>query len=450
MIQQLIAACGVFVAILAFALALYKAKTDKKIKKLFIALLFIAIIVLAYALTQKPEDTNPSPINESYLRLNLEKENVMNWDYFKDPTTYCEKGYGRLFVFTISNPTNRLAIVKRIFLDVERIDKDVFGEPEGQFQEYKYELSLSPFKKGIYEIKSNFKYGTSDVDKLSLNIRTEEFGYNYSFRICIEWYDSNDGKIRITKSNLLRAKFPMNHAPYCIKGRNLVYAAGNTTLIISPSSRNNSNLTVASIYSNVKSRGDQSHALLFIPALDKTFIVDSEGILNATTGPQTIEKDPIKYVEAQSNPITINRVLLLDNTTINWNNRGTSAIKQGKYAEAVEDFDKAIQLNPNFPEGWINKGTALYYQGKFDEAIQSFDKAIQLNSGDAVAWNNKGSALDDLGKANEAIQSFDKAIQLNPNYAEAWYNMGVTLTRIGRTTEAKAAHAKAKELGYNE
>lgn len=227
--------------------------------------------------------------NESYLKLNMEKENVMNWDYFKDPTTYCEKGYGRLFVFTISNPTNRLAIVKRIFLDVERIDEDVFGEPEGQFQEYKYEVSLSPFKKGIYEITSNFKYGTSDVDKLAINIRTEEFGYDYSFRIGIEWYDSNDGKIRITKSNLLKAKFPKNHAPYCMEGRNLVYAADNSTWIISPSGRNNSNLTVATIYlpPNVKTRGDQSHAFLFIPVFDETIIVNlGQGVLNATTGPQ--------------------------------------------------------------------------------------------------------------------------------------------------------------------
>lgn len=151
-------------------------------------------------------DTDNVQIEENYLKVHIEKGGLMNLGGSK-------WGYGRLFSFTISNPTNRLAIVKRILLVVEKIDKDLVGGPEGQFQEYKYEVLLSPEKIGIYEIASNFKYGPGDVDKISIDIKTQEFGYDYLFRICVEWYDSSDSRVRTIKSELLRARFPKNHDP---------------------------------------------------------------------------------------------------------------------------------------------------------------------------------------------------------------------------------------------
>jgi len=44
-------------------------------------------------------------------------------------------------------------------------------------------------------------------------------------------------------------------------------------------------------------------------------------------------------------------------------------------------------------EDWFNKGIALYLQNKYDEAIQAFDKAVEIDPQLAEAWNNKGIAL---------------------------------------------------------
>jgi tetratricopeptide (TPR) repeat protein len=96
-----------------------------------------------------------------------------------------------------------------------------------------------------------------------------------------------------------------------------------------------------------------------------------------------------------------------------------------------------------------NKGVALARDlGKYEEAIQCFDKAIELDPNYAIAWSNKGNALDELGMHNEAIQAFDEAIRIEPNYALAWSNKGIALMALSRTAEANAAFAKAKELGY--
>ena len=94
-----------------------------------------------------------------------------------------------------------------------------------------------------------------------------------------------------------------------------------------------------------------------------------------------------------------------------WRNKGGALYSLGKYDEAIECYDKAIQIDPDSPVVWNNKGLALNSLGKYDEAIASYDKAIQIDPDDADVWNNKGLALNSLGKYDEAIASYDRAIQ---------------------------------------
>ncbi len=84
----------------------------------------------------------------------------------------------------------------------------------------------------------------------------------------------------------------------------------------------------------------------------------------------------------------------------------------GKYDEAVQAYDEAIKLDPEYASAWHNKGTALYYLGRYDEAILACDKAIRLDPEDASAWNNTGYALKRLGRTTEANAAFAKALEL--------------------------------------
>jgi tetratricopeptide (TPR) repeat protein len=59
---------------------------------------------------------------------------------------------------------------------------------------------------------------------------------------------------------------------------------------------------------------------------------------------------------------------------------------------------------------------ALMKQGKLEEAIQNFKKAIEINPNYDKAYNNLALALRQQGKLEEAIQNFRKAIEINPNY----------------------------------
>jgi tetratricopeptide (TPR) repeat protein len=60
-----------------------------------------------------------------------------------------------------------------------------------------------------------------------------------------------------------------------------------------------------------------------------------------------------------------------------------------------------------------NKGTALAILERYEEALEAFDKVIELEPNHIDAWNNKGAALHDLGKHEEAIKYFDKVIELS-------------------------------------
>jgi hypothetical protein len=83
-----------------------------------------------------------------------------------------------------------------------------------------------------------------------------------------------------------------------------------------------------------------------------------------------------------------------------------------------------------------NKGFALHADGKCNEAINTYDKAIEIDPKIAAVWYKKGIALDDLAKYNDAIKAFDEAIRLDPNYEEAWYGKGIALRALGKSIEA--------------
>ncbi len=105
-------------------------------------------------------------------------------------------------------------------------------------------------------------------------------------------------------------------------------------------------------------------------------------------------------------------------------------------------------FNSNDAWGWRNKGGALYSLGKYNEAIECYDKSIEIDSNNPVVWNNKGLALNLLGKYNEAIASYDNSIKIDPNDADVWNNKGLALNALGNDNEAKKCYDKSRELGY--
>ena len=105
-------------------------------------------------------------------------------------------------------------------------------------------------------------------------------------------------------------------------------------------------------------------------------------------------------------------------------------------------FKKLSPLSPIMLMLYNNMGATLKDQGKLDEAIQAYNKAISIKPDYAEANYNVGVTLKEQGKLDEAIQAYIKAISIKPDYAEANYNVGVTLKEQGKLEEAIQAYQK--------
>ena len=93
--------------------------------------------------------------------------------------------------------------------------------------------------------------------------------------------------------------------------------------------------------------------------------------------------------------------------------------KNNDYQNAVDSFDKAIRLNPNYADAWYNKGLSFSHLSKFHEAIMCFDQTIQIIPDHISAWYSKGESLGNLRDLDQAIICFNKVLELNPNYGSA-------------------------------
>ena len=119
-----------------------------------------------------------------------------------------------------------------------------------------------------------------------------------------------------------------------------------------------------------------------------------------------------------------------------WSNRGNARISQNKLAEAILDFNRAIELAPEATDPYLNRGAALEGQGKFSAAIEDYNRVLELDPKDAMAYNNRGNAEAGLGQWQEALQDYHKSTELAPAFAWAFANEALALYELHRTDEA--------------
>ncbi len=133
-----------------------------------------------------------------------------------------------------------------------------------------------------------------------------------------------------------------------------------------------------------------------------------------------------------------------------YSNRGLAYSELKQYDRAIEDYGKAIKLNPDLPEAYNNRGLAYYELKQYERAIENYGKALELNPDDAVAYNNRGLAYYELKQYERAIENYGKALELNPKYAKAYYNRGLAYYRLNQCERAIENYGKALELNPND
>lgn len=97
------------------------------------------------------------------------------------------------------------------------------------------------------------------------------------------------------------------------------------------------------------------------------------------------------------------------------------------YATSGKDKDDA--------SFYYEKGDDLLDNGKYEEAIAEYDKALEIDPEDDVSHFSQGFALFNLGRYEEAIAAYDKALEIDPDYRKALENKEKAVSLLEGSSE---------------
>jgi tetratricopeptide (TPR) repeat protein len=101
------------------------------------------------------------------------------------------------------------------------------------------------------------------------------------------------------------------------------------------------------------------------------------------------------------------------------------SIKMERYDTAIVAFYTAFNPDSIFAESLYKSRFADRYFDNYEDAIEHFDRAIELEPDYAESYYNRGCIYKD-GDHPQAIRDFTKAIELKPDYAMAYVRRGIT------------------------
>ena len=170
--------------------------------------------------------------------------------------------------------------------------------------------------------------------------------------------------------------------------------------------------------------------------------------LNCTekvTNTHNIQKSDKIYI-----PLMVEEKIPANTKTANeWNGEGIRLANKRDYGsieKALEAFDNALEMDPQYAEACYNKGDTLDFLMRYEEAMECFNKAVEINPQYLEAWDRKGDTLDFLMRYEEAMECYTKVLEIYPQYVEAWNRKGFALLILGRNKEAIECCDKALEI----
>lgn len=129
-------------------------------------------------------------------------------------------------------------------------------------------------------------------------------------------------------------------------------------------------------------------------------------------------------------------ITLNDKNAAAYSNRGNCRTSQGKFEQAVSDFNEAISLSPEEPDPYLGKGVALEGLKKYRQALEAYEMAneqskLKYKTADAVALNNMGNAYGALGEWENAFTFYKKASDMDSRFIFALANEALALFQLG-------------------
>jgi tetratricopeptide (TPR) repeat protein len=152
--------------------------------------------------------------------------------------------------------------------------------------------------------------------------------------------------------------------------------------------------------------------------------VESVTTLKLREAAAVLQRGNVEQALALYDQVLQDKTLPNDRRAIILNDRGVAYARRQQPKEAIEDFNRAIALYPEYAALYNNRGNVLLGLGAVREAQRDFDRALLLAPGYAAAYSNRAGALMRLGDIDQAIADYGKAIALAPANAAALNGRG--------------------------
>jgi len=122
---------------------------------------------------------------------------------------------------------------------------------------------------------------------------------------------------------------------------------------------------------------------------------------------------------------------------------GNEHYEKGDFDKAIENYDKAIELNPEYEKAYYNRGLAFACKEDYDKAIVDIKKVIEIKPNFAEAYYILGLAYEYKQLPDKAIEAYNKALKLNPNFKDAKSRLELTMSKKEKMAKAGGAGAPA-------
>ncbi len=126
--------------------------------------------------------------------------------------------------------------------------------------------------------------------------------------------------------------------------------------------------------------------------------------------------------------------------------RGNANLVQRKPRDAIEDYSRALQINPTFAQAYTNRGIAYSDLGQQSRAIEDYARAIQVNSRETAAYLDRGVSYAALGNHQMAIEDYTRALRIDPREAVAYLDRGVSHAAQGNHQRAIEDYGQALRI----
>jgi len=117
--------------------------------------------------------------------------------------------------------------------------------------------------------------------------------------------------------------------------------------------------------------------------------------------------------------------------------------------KAIQSFENAITIKPDYAEAYNNLGATLQELGRLDMAVKNYEEALSIKPDYAEAYNNLGNICRENGQQDMAFKNYEKALTIKPDYAMAHYNLGIALKESGQRDTAVKSLEKALAIQPN-